>query len=53
MVHRGRHGAPLTAPPHTTVSQYVGGLMFAAAPAVWHHGVCRTTVAAMLDGSVF
>jgi hypothetical protein len=31
MVDGGRHGAPLSALPHTTVTQNVGGLMYGGA----------------------
>jgi hypothetical protein len=34
----GRHGAPLPAPSHSTISQYVGRLFYAAALLVGHHG---------------
>jgi hypothetical protein len=31
-------GATLPAQPHTTISQYYGQLLYAAAPGVGHHG---------------
>ena len=34
----GRHGAPLPAPPHPTISQHVGRLLYAAKSLVGHHG---------------
>ena len=34
----GRHGASLPAPPHATISQHYGRLLYAAAPGVGHHG---------------
>jgi hypothetical protein len=48
MADSGRHGAPLTAPPHTTVTQHVGWLLNAVAPNVGHHGSCGMTAATMV-----
>ena len=46
----GRHGAPLPAPPHTTVTQYVGWLLYVAMPVVMHHGGHGTMAATMVGG---
>jgi hypothetical protein len=47
---RHGHGAPLPAPPHTTVTQCVGWLMYAVAPGVRHHGGQGTTAVTMVGG---
>jgi hypothetical protein len=52
MANSGNHGAPLPASTHTTVTQNVGGLLYAAvAPGVGHHGGCGKTAAVTVDGA--
>ncbi len=47
----GRHGASLPAPPHTTISQHYGLLVYAVAPGVGHHGgCCRQFTSQRVDG---
>jgi hypothetical protein len=42
MADCGCHGASIPAMMHTTVAQNVGGLLYAVAPGVGHHGGCGT-----------
>jgi hypothetical protein len=53
MANSGCHGAPLLTPTQTTVAQNVGGLSYAAALGVGHHGGRGKTAAAMVDGAQF
>ncbi len=47
----GHHGAPLLAPPHTTICQHSGRLFSASAPGVGHHGGrCRPFRSRRTDG---
>ncbi len=51
MVDSGRNGAPLPALTHTTVAQNVGGLSYAVATGVGHHGSRGTTATVMVGGA--
>jgi hypothetical protein len=51
MANSGRHGASLLALRHTTVAQNVGGLSYAVAPGVGHHGGRGTTATAKVGGA--
>ncbi len=53
MANCGLHDALLPAMTHTTVAQNVGGLLYAVAPGVGHHGGRGTAVAAKVGGSWF
>jgi hypothetical protein len=48
-----RHGAPLPTSTQTTVAQNVGGLSYAAALGVGHHGSRGKTAAATVSGAWF
>ncbi len=53
MADSGHHGAPLPALTHTTIAQNVGGLLYAVAPGVGHHGGRETTATAKVGGARF
>jgi hypothetical protein len=47
----GHHGAPLLAPPHTTISQHTGWPLCASASGVGHHGSrCQPFRSGRVDG---
>ncbi len=53
MADTGRNGAPLPVLTHTTVAQNSGGLSYAVAPGVGHHGGRGTTATAKVGGARF
>ena len=53
MANCGHHGASLLVMMHTTVAQNVGGLLYAVALGVGHHGGRGTTATAKVDGAWF
>jgi hypothetical protein len=53
MADSGCHGASLLTPTQTTVAQNVGGLLYAAALRVGHHGGGGKMAAAMVGGALF
>jgi hypothetical protein len=53
MADSSRNDAPLPALMHTTVAQNVGGLSYAVAPGVGHHGGRGTTATAKVGAARF
>ena len=53
MADSGRNDAPLPALMHTTAAQNVGGLLYAVAPGVGHHGGHGTVATAKVGGARF
>jgi hypothetical protein len=53
MADCGRRGASLLAMTRTTVTQNVGGLFYAVAPGVGHHGGHGTAATAKVGGAWF